>query len=102
MFDAAVKRGARPYDGNQNSRGATPYMAVYGIGDSLIYFIDKANHEDLYENRFNLKDNNNFPVGLGLQIVDHFTNNVPKGEMQKWCDFYINVFIFCEKSFKKK
>ncbi len=96
-FEAAVKRGARPYDAGQSLRGGTPYLAVYGIGDSLIYFIDKANHEDLYEKRFNVKNNNqNFPVGLGLQIVDHFTNNVPKGEMQKWCDFYTKVFNFRE------
>lgn len=95
-FDAAVKRGARPYDGSRESRGASPYLAIYGIGDSLIYFIDKANHDDLYENQFGLKDNKNFPTGLGLTIVDHFTNNVPKGEMQKWCDFYTNVLNFRE------
>ncbi len=95
-FDAAVKRGARPYDGNQNSRGATPYLAIYGIGDSLIYFIDKANHQELYGKNFGLNNINEFPPGLGLQIVDHFTNNVPKGEMQKWCDFYINVLNFHE------
>lgn len=96
-FEAAVKRGARPYDGNQSSRGATPYLAIYGIGDSLIYFIDQVKHEDLYGNQFNVKnDSHNFPLGLGLQIIDHFTNNVPKGEMQKWCDFYTNVLSFHE------
>ncbi len=96
-FEAAVKNGAKPYDGNHDSRGATPYLAIYGIGDSLIYFIDQAKHEDLYENRFRVKNNSShFPVGLGLQIVDHFTNNVPKGEMQKWCDFYTKVLNFRE------
>lgn len=95
-FEAAVKRGARPYDGNQSSRGATPYLAIYGIGESLIYFIDEANHDDLYEKKFELKNNMDFPKGLGLQNIDHFTNNVPKGEMQKWCDFYTNVLGFSE------
>lgn len=95
-FDAAVKRGARPYDGNELSRGATPYLAIYGIGDSLIYFIDQANHEDLYSKKFELKNIEEKPTGLGLQVVDHFTNNVPKGEMQKWCDFYTNVLNFRE------
>lgn len=95
-FEAAVKRGARPYDGNELSRGATPYLAIYGIGDSLIYFIDKKNHEDLYQNKFQMKDIQQFPIGHGLQIVDHFTNNVPKGEMQKWCDFYTKVLNFHE------
>lgn len=96
-FEAAIKKGAKAYDGSQDSRGATPYLAIYGIGDSLIYFIDQSKHEDLYENRFKVTNNAaHFPQGLGLQIVDHFTNNVPKGEMQKWCDFYTNVLNFRE------
>ena len=96
-FEAAIKKGAKAYDGSQDSRGATPYLAIYGIGDSLIYFIDQEKHEDLYENRFKVTNNSaHFPQGLGLQIVDHFTNNVPKGEMQKWCDFYTNVLNFRE------
>lgn len=99
-FETAVKRGARPYDGNQASRGASPYLAIYGIGDSLIYFIDEANHRDLYENQFGVKDNaKNLPLGLGLQIVDHFTNNVPVGEMKKWADFYENIFNFHEAKY---
>lgn len=96
-FEVAVSRGARPYDGNETSRGASPFLAVYGIGDSLIYFIDEKNHKRMYENIFGLKNNDDLrPVGLGLKIVDHFTNNVPVGEMQKWCDFYEKVFNFRE------
>lgn len=98
-FNAAVKRGARPYDGNSASRGATPYLAIYGIGDSLVYFIDENNHNDLYEKQFGLKDNSIRPEGLGLQIVDHFTNNVPVGEMKKWADFYENIFAFYEAKY---
>jgi 4-hydroxyphenylpyruvate dioxygenase len=99
-FNEAVKRGARPYDGNQRTRGATPYLAIYGIGDSLVYFIDHTNHKDLYENQFKIKNNDsNFPHGLGLQIVDHFTNNVPVGEMKKWADFYENIFNFHEAKY---
>lgn len=95
-FQTAVARGAKPYDGNEASRGATPFPAIYGIGDSLVYFIDENNHKELYERIFGLKDNSVRPIGLGLQVTDHFTNNVPKGEMQKWCDFYSKVFNFRE------
>jgi 4-hydroxyphenylpyruvate dioxygenase len=95
-YETALSRGAKPYLGTEASRGATPYYAIYGIGDSLVYFIDEKKHKDLYENQFGLKDNSVRPMGLGLQIVDHFTNNVPKGEMQKWCDFYEKVFNFRE------
>ncbi len=95
-FQTAVARGARPYDGSQESTGATPYPAIYGIGDSLIYFIDQKNHQHLYSQQFKLSDHTLRPLGLGLKIVDHFTNNVPVGEMQKWCDFYEKVFNFRE------
>lgn len=96
-FNVTVKRGAHPYDGSQILRGATPYLAIYGVGDSLIYFIDKANHEDLYENRFNIKNNScNFPEGAGLQIIDRLGNNVPKDKIRKCCDFYTNVLGFSE------
>lgn len=95
-YAAAVSRGAKPYDGNEASRGASPFLAVYGIGDSLIYFIDEKNYKNLYQNIFKLSDISVMPVGHGLQIVDHFTNNVPVGEMQKWCDFYTKIFNFRE------
>ena len=94
-FEAAVKRGAKAYDGSQQSRGATPLLAVYGIGDSLIYFVDEKNYVDLYTGQFKLNDAYIRPHG-DLNIVDHFTNNVPVGEMQKWCDFYEKVFNFRE------
>ncbi len=95
-FETALYRGARAYDGSDLYRGATPFFAIYGIGDSLIYFIDENNHNLLYEKNFQLKDNSVRPAGVGLQIVDHFTNNVPVGEMQKWCDFYEKTFNFRE------
>ncbi|AGH96467.1 4-hydroxyphenylpyruvate dioxygenase [Pseudobdellovibrio exovorus] len=99
-FEEAVKRGARPYDGSQSARGATPYLAIYGIGDSLVYFIDETTHNDLYEKQFKVANNaTNHPVGLGLEIVDHFTNNVPVGEMKKWADFYENIFNFHEAKY---
>jgi 4-hydroxyphenylpyruvate dioxygenase len=96
-LEAAVKRGAREYKGSPDSRGATPFPAIYGIGDSLIYFMDEKNHRELYENIFGVKENSSyFPAGLGLLYIDHFTNNVPVGEMQKWCDFYKNILGFSE------
>lgn len=101
-FNAVVKRGARPYDGSQILRGATPYLAIYGVADSLIYFIDKGDHVDLYENRFNVENNSsNFPEGAGLKNIDRLTNHVPKDEIRKCCDFYTNVLGFSEVDVSK-
>ncbi len=95
-FKTAVSRGAKPYLGSDKEKGAAPFPAVYGIGDSLIYFIDQKNSKKLYTEIFKIKPEDQAPAGLGLNTVDHFTNNVPVGEMQKWCEFYEKVFNFKE------
>lgn len=98
-FKVAVVKGARPFDpkNGQNQLGTFP--AIYGIGDSLVYFIDEKNTQNFYENFFGIKGTMPEPKGLGLLQVDHFTNNVPQGEMQKWCDFYTAIFGFREVRF---
>lgn len=95
-FAEAVKRGARPFLGNDHQKGATPFPAVYGIGDSLIYFVDLINAQKLSRELFRLVPTDSSHEGFGLKCVDHFTNNVPEGELQKWCDFYESVFNFRE------
>lgn len=95
-FTEAVKRGGRPYEGDEHHKGATPFPAIYGIGDSLIYFIDEKNRKKLYNEVFNVSAEDQAPKGVGFTVIDHFTNNVPRGEMDKWCDFYTKVLAFRE------
>jgi 4-hydroxyphenylpyruvate dioxygenase len=47
-FETAVSRGARPYKG-ERSPLLGDYPAVYGIGDSLIYFIDKYGKTTIFD-----------------------------------------------------
>jgi len=98
-FRMAVERGAKPFTGADAEKGATPFKAVYGIGDSLIYFVDQKILKKLYTEIFPIAESDKAPPGVGLMELDHFTNNVPRGEMQKWCDFYIDVFNFRETRF---
>lgn len=95
-FKVAVARGARAFDPKSGLKTLGEFPAVYGIGDSLVYFVDKNSAKKFYESTFGIHGDLQEPKGSGLQLVDHFTNNVPKGEMQKWCDFYTNVFGFRE------
>lgn len=97
-FKTALSRGGKPYEAAPGSE-PWPFPAIYGIGDSLIYFMDAKNAKHLYENLLAVKPEDKAPVGLGFTTVDHFTNNVPVGEMQKWCDFYEKVFNFRETRF---
>lgn len=95
-YELALSRGAKAYKGSDAEKGACPYPAIYGIGESLIYFMDEKNASHLYSQMFHVKPEDQNVKGMGFSIIDHFTNNVPVGEMQKWCDFYINVFGFYE------
>ncbi len=96
-FEVAVQRGARPYKGN--AKKVCDFPTVYGIGDSLIYFVDKFGEQNMYENDYNFLTNERTHKGMGFTIVDHLTNNVPRGKMQEWCDFYEKIFGFKERRY---
>ncbi len=86
----AVKRGAKPCE-----EGDWKVPAIYGIGDSIIYFIEKP--ETIYKDLGFVPSPN--PVRTapkGFTFIDHLTNNVEKGTMNHWSDFYKNVFGFTE------
>lgn len=72
----AISRGAC------GALGDFPYPAIFGIGESLIYFVDDYAPSNL--------------EGIGFETIDHLTNNVPRGEMNRWADFYKTVFGFTE------
>lgn len=95
-FELAISNGAREYKGADTGPGASATHAVYGIGDSLIYLIDDATDKSFYKKAYNTFSDTTPVTPKKLLKIDHLTNNVPKGEMQKWCDFYGKVFGFKE------
>lgn len=86
---ALVERGARKFEGSKHN-----FPAIYGIGESLIYFIDKYG-DATYRDDFNFFDKPK-KTNINLAGVDHLTNNVPVGKMNDWCDFYEKLFNFRE------
>ncbi len=92
-YEVSISRGAKAYKGEGKTFNVP---AVYGIGDSLIYFVEDV--ETLYS-EFDWISSDRKPASFGLKYIDHFTNNVPFGEMQKWCDFYEDVFNFKENRY---
>lgn len=87
----ACSRGAKKYEGREGDAGYFP--AIYGIGNMVIYFIDKYTKNTIYEDDFNLTDEQK-NKGNGFIVVDHLTNNVGVGKMDQWCGFYEKVFNF--------
>src|SRR3954471_19868908 len=68
--------------------------AVEGIGGSRIFFIDRfAEEGSIYDIDFRpLPDTDRHPKGAGLKLVDHLTNNVYRGRMDYWAEFYERLF----------
>jgi 4-hydroxyphenylpyruvate dioxygenase len=94
-FDLAVQRGARPIE-TKNDQASHSFPAIYGIGDSAVYFVDRYRAPVHFDDDFRYLVSERHPKGKGMMVIDHLTNNVPKGEMQKWCDFYSQIFNFHE------
>lgn len=91
-FNQAIKRGARSCNhGDYLRADGSVVPAIYGIGDSLIYFVDKN------PNLGWIAVQNPAPVAeKGFLLIDHLTNNVAKGTMQQWAHFYKSIFGFQE------
>jgi 4-hydroxyphenylpyruvate dioxygenase len=86
----AVRRGARPYLPSEERTLDLP--AIYGIGDSLVYFVERARHR----REFVPTDRPDLVADKGFLAIDHLTNNVHAGTLGTWSDFYKRVFGFTE------
>ncbi len=94
-FRHALSKGATPFEGPGKSLDAP---AILGIGGSLIYFIDAYREASPYNAEFDWLAAAN-PAGVGFYYLDHLTNNVERGNMDKWFRFYGDVFNFREIRF---
>ena len=94
-FEQAVQRGARPIE-KKNDPGSHSFPAIYGIGDSAIYFVDRYRSPVHFDDDFRYLQPELYPKGRGMTVIDHLTNNVPKGELTKWVEFYQKIFNFHE------
>jgi 4-hydroxyphenylpyruvate dioxygenase len=79
--------------------------AIKGIGDSLIYLVDRypgapqnaGRDVSIYDIDFvPFPGADQQPLGAGLTAIDHLTHNVHRGRMDEWADFYTRLFNFRE------
>lgn len=90
----AVMRGARPYCPVSITEELN-LPAIYGVGDSLIYFVDddkKIEHDD----QFHLLSPPLVTTSVNLNYIDHVTHNLFRGNMNSLATFYEHVFNFKE------
>ena len=107
-YERALELGAWGFD-NQTGPMELNIPAIKGIGDSLIYFVDRwqgkggaapgaIGNISIYDVDFVPIPGNavGSTVGNGLTYIDHLTHNVHRGRMKEWADFYERLFNFKE------
>ncbi|MEZ8101014.1 4-hydroxyphenylpyruvate dioxygenase [Vibrio bivalvicida] len=73
--------------------------AIYGIGESLLYFVDRYQDGSIYEVDFRFYDDAKQrleKMDVGLYEIDHLTHNVKQGNMDVWSGFYERIGNFRE------
>ncbi|GKT21975.1 4-hydroxyphenylpyruvate dioxygenase [Acidovorax sp. SUPP3334] len=110
-YERALGLGAWGYAGTAGP-GELNIPAIKGIGDSLIYLVDRwrgkggAQPGDIGNIGFFDVDFEPLPgvsaeealnpYGHGLTYIDHLTHNVHRGRMNEWAEFYERLFGFRE------
>ncbi len=100
-IDAALKRAKeKGYEIVPSEAGPMELHipALRGIGGSLVYLVDRYGSKgDIYDIDFEFFPNvDKHPKGCGLELIDHLTHNVEIGNMDKWANYYTDLFNFRE------
>jgi 4-hydroxyphenylpyruvate dioxygenase len=110
-YERALELGAWGFD-NHTGPMELNIPAIKGIGDSLVYFVDRWQGKDGAApgaiGNISIYDVDFVPIsgkeegaqantkGNGLTYIDHLTHNVHRGRMKEWADFYERLFNFKE------
>jgi 4-hydroxyphenylpyruvate dioxygenase len=106
-YGQLVERGAWGVE-NRPGPGELNIPAIKGIGDSLIYLVERYPENDyghtIYDVDFKplagfealWRGSAPAPCGAGLAAIDHLTHNVHRGRMAEWAEFYERLFNFRE------
>lgn len=100
-FEMAVERGARPSDAGPSALGPGAYV-LEGIGGSLLYLVDRYGEKGtIYDDWTPIPGREEAAKrnDVGLDLLDHLTHNVRRGQMRVWSEFYSRVFNFREQKY---
>ncbi|HEX4873155.1 MAG TPA: 4-hydroxyphenylpyruvate dioxygenase [Nevskiaceae bacterium] len=93
-YEYAVMQGAVPFE-PRTGLMELRLPAVYGIGNSVLYFTDRYGDRSIYDVDFRFFEGvDPRPRGVGLKEIDHLTHNVERGNMDRWAGFYEKIANF--------
>jgi 4-hydroxyphenylpyruvate dioxygenase len=97
-LDQVLKNGAKLVNDlkvTETKEGVIKTAAIQGFGDVLNEFVERPSL--LFRSGFtNTEDRLAQPLQTRVSRIDHLTNNVPKGEMEHWVEFYKRTYGFIE------
>lgn len=100
-FQAALDRGAKPADAATSALGEMARV-IEGIGGSLLYLVDRHGDKgSIYDSWTAIEGAEEAEAknNVGLDLLDHLTHNVRRGEMRTWSTFYSRIFGFEEQKY---
>lgn len=98
-IEQAIKRGAtlrQDLKIEETTTGIYKTAAIQGFGDVINEFIERPQNNEFTKAGY-IKlaaDPLAKPLKVRCSRIDHLTNNVPKGEMEHWVDFYQRIYGF--------
>ncbi len=98
-LEITLKNGAKLINDlkiTETENGVTKTASIQGFGDVVNEFVERPSQE--FRPGFkNLEtDAVAQPLKTRVSRIDHLTNNVPKGQMDHWVDFYKRTYGFIE------
>lgn len=98
-LEATLKNGAKLIHDlkvEESAAGVTKTASIQGFGDVVNEFVERPDSQ--FRPGFNRleTDAEAMPLRMKVSRIDHLTNNVPKGQMDHWVDFYKRTYGFVE------
>ncbi len=98
-IETAVKRGAKEVQDLkvvETENGIFKTASIQGFGDVLNEFVERPVQAFRPGFQEIENDERQRPLTTRVSRIDHLTNNVPKGQMEHWVDFYKTIYGFKE------
>jgi 4-hydroxyphenylpyruvate dioxygenase len=98
-LEVTLKNGAKliqDFKVEETAAGLTKTASIQGFGDVVNEFVERPTNEFRPGYKTVELDPGARPLTTRISRIDHFTNNVPKGQMDHWVDFYKRTYGFVE------
>ncbi len=98
-LDITLKNGAKlisDFKVEETADGLVKTASIQGFGDVVNEFVERPTNVFRPGFKTLATDSKAQPLKTRVSRIDHLTNNVPKGQMDHWVEFYKRTYGFLE------